>query len=113
MLDLKAIVADVRNTLVSELGQGLLTLYLFGSTARGQYVPGRSDVDWLMVVDPNLPLATAREVFRPLWNRYASVLGHGPLVATPADLALHLALFPALHRALVADARRFIGLAML
>lgn len=113
MLDLKAIVTDVRDTLVSELGEGLLTLYLFGSAARGQYVPGRSDVDWLLIVDPSLPLDAARQVFRPLWNRYASVLGHGPLVATPPDLALHLALFPALHRALVADARRFHGSALL
>jgi hypothetical protein len=109
MLDLKAVVTDVRNALVNGLGQRLLALYLFGSTARGEYVPGRSDVDWLLVVDPGLPLAAARDVFRPLWNRYANVLGHGPLVATPQDLVLHLALFPSLHRALAADARRFHG----
>ena len=113
MVDLKTVVGDVRNTLVTELGEGLLTLYLFGSTARGEYAPGRSDVDWLLIVDPSLPLVDARNAFRPLWNRYADVLGHGPLVATPTDLALHLALFPSLHRALATDARRFHGHAVL
>lgn len=109
MIDLKTVVGDVRNTLVSELGEHLLALYLFGSTARGQYVPGRSDVDFLLIVHPDLPLVAARNAFRPLWNRYADVLGHGPLVAAPTDLALHLTLFPSLHRALIGDARRFHG----
>ncbi len=109
MADLKAVVQDVRDTLAAGLGERMLALYLFGSAARGQYVPGRSDVDLLLVVSPDMPLATARDAFRSLWARHAAVLGHGPLLATPADLALHLALFPALHRALHAEARRFHG----
>jgi predicted nucleotidyltransferase len=113
MVDLVAVVADVRDTLVAELGEYLLALYLFGSAARGEYVPGRSDIDLLLVVDPAMPLVAARNAFRPLWGRHADALGHGPLVATPDDLVLHLALFPALHRALLADARRFHGEAML
>jgi hypothetical protein len=113
MVGLKAVVTDVRDTLLAELGEGLLALYLFGSAARGQYVPGRSDVDLLLVVDPAMPLVAAREAFRPLWERHATALGHGPLVATPDDLTLHLKLFPSLHRALLADARRFHGQSML
>jgi predicted nucleotidyltransferase len=113
MADLRATVRDVRDTLATELGEHLLALYLFGSASRGQYVPGRSDIDLLLVVDPAMPLVAARNAFRPLWKRHADVLGHGPLVATPDDLALHLRLFPSLHRALIADARRFHGEAML
>jgi len=109
MTDLRVVVKDVRDTLTAGLGEHLLALYLFGSAARGQYVSGRSDVDLLLVVGPDMPLAAARRVFRPLWARHADVLGHGPLVATPADLALHLTLFPSLHRALHAEARRFHG----
>lgn len=109
MIDLKAVVKEVRDTLVAELGQHLLALYLFGSAARGEYVPRRSDVDLLLVVDPAMPLVAGRNAFRPLWGRHAGVLGHGPLVATPDDLALHLALFAALHRNLGASARRLHG----
>lgn len=113
MVDLKAVVTDVRDTLADELGEHLLALYLFGSAARGEFVAGRSDVDWLLVVDPTMPFAAARGAFRSLWRRHADVLGHGPLVATPDDLALHLVLFPSLHRSLLAGAFRLHGAAML
>jgi hypothetical protein len=113
VFDLKVIVTQVRDTLVAELGEHLLALYLFGSAARGQYVRGRSDIDLLLVVDPSMPLIVARNVFRPIWQRHASALGHGPLVATPDDLALHLALFPSFHRILLRDALRFHGAPML
>jgi predicted nucleotidyltransferase len=113
MVDLVTVVKDVHHTLVAELDPYLLALYLFGSAARGEYVPGRSDVDLLLIVDPAMPLLAARNAFRPLWQRYADVLGHGPLVTTPDDLVLHLELFPALHHALLADARRFHGEAIL
>jgi predicted nucleotidyltransferase len=113
MVDLKTVVKDVRDTLVADLGEHLLALYLFGSAARGEYVPGRSDVDLLLVVDPRMPLVAARETFRTVWGRHAEVLVKGPMVATPEDLALHLELFPSLHRALLADALRFHGEAML
>jgi hypothetical protein len=81
--------------------------------ARGAYVPGRSDVDLLLVVDPEMPLIVARNVFRLLWKRHGEALGHGPLIATPDDLALHMALFPSLHRVLLSDARRIGGEALL
>jgi hypothetical protein len=113
MVDLKVVVTEVRDTLVNELGEHLLALYLFGSVARGEYVPGRSDVDLLLVVDPEMPLVAARNVFRPLWKRHGEALGHGPLIATPDDLALHMALFPSLHRVLFSDARRIGGEAIL
>jgi hypothetical protein len=109
MVDLKAAVRDVRDTLVAELGEHLLAIYLFGAASRGEYVPGRSDVNLLLVVDPVMPLLATRNAFRPLWGRHSEVMGHGPFVATPDDLALHLTLFPALHRALLADGRRFHG----
>ena len=113
MIDLVAVVKDVHDALVAELGEHLQALYLFGSAARGAYVPGRSDIDLLLVVDPAMPLVAARKAFRPLWERHADVLGHGPLVATPDDLVLHLLLFPSLHRNLLAGARRFHGAATL
>ncbi len=109
MLSLKAIVGEVRRALIAELGDHLRALYLFGPTAQGRYVPGRSDVDLLLVVDPAMPLIAARNAFRPLWEQFADVLGRGPLVATPDDLALHLELSPALHRALLSQALRFHG----
>jgi predicted nucleotidyltransferase len=109
MVDLKTVIKELRDTLIGELGDHLLALYLFGSAARGRYVPGRSDIDLLLVVDPAMPLVAARHVFRSLWARHADAIGHGPLIATPEDLALHLTLFPSLHRALQAEAFRFHG----
>jgi predicted nucleotidyltransferase len=109
VVDLKAVVTDVRDTLVAELDEYLLSLYLFGSAARGQHAPGRSDIDLLLVVAPAMPLAAARSAYRSLWQRYADTLGHGPLVATPDDLALHLELIPSFHRALLTDAIRLHG----
>ena len=103
MVDLKAVITDVRDTLVAELGDHLSTLYLFGSAAREAYVPGRSDIDLLLIVNPEMPLVAARNAFRPLWKRHADALGRGPLVATQEDLWLHLTLFPSLHRSLLAD----------
>jgi hypothetical protein len=109
MVDLKTAVRDVRDTLVAELADDLLAIYLFGAASRRDFVPGRSDVNFLLVVDPVMRLLAARNAFRPLWGRHSELLGHGPFMATPDDLALHLTLFPALHRALLADGRRFHG----
>jgi predicted nucleotidyltransferase len=109
MADLQAVIQEIRDTLIADLGDHLLALYLFGSAARGQYVPGRSDIDLLLVVDPAMPLVAARHVFRSLWARHADTIGHGPLIATPEDLALHLTLFPSLHRALQDQGFRLHG----
>ena len=103
MVDVQEVVADVRDTLVAGLGDHLSTLYLFGSAAREEYVHGRSDVDLLSIIDPEMPLIAARNTFRLVWKRHADALGHGPLVATPQDIQLHLTLFPSLHRSLLAD----------
>jgi hypothetical protein len=105
----KAIVAEACEGLVNDLGSDLASVYLFGSLARGDFEPGRSDIDLLLVVDPSMPLVSARDAFRPLWRENAHIWQHGPLVATPADLALHLALFPAFHRVLCRDARCLYG----
>jgi hypothetical protein len=109
MTDPQAVADAIRQALTAKLGDHLLALYLFGSAACDAYVPGRSDIDLLLVVDPALPLFGVRDGFRPLWLQHADALGHGPWVATPDDLALHLALFPSLHRNLLAGARCLQG----
>lgn len=109
MSDLKTVVVELRDTLTAELGAHVLALYLIGSAARGSFVPGRSDIDLLLVVDADMPLADARRAFRPLVQRYGELLHHGPMVATPDDLASHLALFPALHRNLQSGAVLLAG----
>ena len=69
MVDLKAIIADVRDTLAAELSNYLSTLYLFGPAAREEYVHGSSDIDLLLIVSPEMPLVAARHAFRPgEWN---------------------------------------------
>jgi predicted nucleotidyltransferase len=109
MADLKTVVVELRDTLTTQLGEHVLALYLTGSAARGSFVPGRSDIDLLLVVDPDMQLADARRAFRPLVQRYGELLHHGPMVATPEDLASHLALFPVLHRNLQSGAVLLAG----
>jgi hypothetical protein len=109
MIDPRTVVAEARDSFVAELGNDLTSLYLFGSAARGDYVPGRSDIDLLLVVDPLMPLVAARDAFLPLWERQAGTLGHGPLVATREDLALHMALFPSFQRILLHEGQCIHG----
>ncbi len=109
MTTLKSVIVQVRDALVNELGERLIAFYLYGSASRGEYVPGRSDVNLLLVINPSVRLATVRKAFRPVWDEYAHVLRTGPLVATPDDLALYLELAPELHHVLLAEARRFYG----
>jgi predicted nucleotidyltransferase len=104
MADLRSVVVGLRDTLTAQLGEHVLALYLIGSAARGSFVSGRSDIDLLLVADPDMPLADARRAFRPLVQRYGEFIHHGPMVATPEDLTSHLALFPALHRNLQSGA---------
>jgi hypothetical protein len=109
MIDPGTVIAEARDIFVAELGTDLTSLYLFGSAARGDYVPGRSDIDLLLVVDPSIPLVAARDAFLPLWQRHGDILGHGPLVATQEDLMLHMALFPSFQRILLRDGRCLYG----
>ena len=64
------------------LGQGY-TAILFGSAARGDFVPGRSDVD-LMVVTPDLSPATLRALAKPFESWRQSEY-EPPLVVTRAE----------------------------
>ena len=80
MVDLKTAVRDVRETLVAELADDLLAIYLFGAASRGEFVPGRSDVDFLLVVDPQMPVLAARNAFRPLWGRHGDIKGQQGLI---------------------------------
>jgi hypothetical protein len=109
MSDLQTVIQKVQDTLPAELGDNLLAVYLFGSAARGTYVPDASDLDLLLVGRSGMTLASARAAFRPLWGRHAALLGHGPWVATRQDLEGHLALFPPLHRTLLHEARLLYG----
>ena len=50
------------------LGTRLVGLYVHGSVAMGSFVPGRSDLDLVMVVDEPLGIADKSELVRLLWR---------------------------------------------
>lgn len=64
MDDPHARVRELGELLRQELGDELLGLYLFGSLAVGGFVPGRSDIDLLAVVDSDVDEARLEKLER-------------------------------------------------
>jgi hypothetical protein len=52
----------------SVLGACLIALYLGGSAANGSFIPGRSDLDFVLIVKQPLDLATKSHLVRTLWK---------------------------------------------
>jgi hypothetical protein len=78
--------------LESALGDRLVSLVLYGSLARGAHVPGRSDVNLLLIVTDAAP-ATLRLAAPALaaWSK----AGHAPpLIHTPVEWAASADVYP-------------------
>lgn len=72
--DPRETVAELTSLLVDHLGAALTGLYLFGSLATGGFVPGKSDVDLLAVLDRDVAegdeLAALAELHAGFVSRY-------------------------------------------
>lgn len=78
--------------LQAALGPRLVSLVLYGSVARGTHVPGRSDVNLLLIAS-DASAATLRDAAPPLraWTK----AGHRPpLITTPAEWAASADVYP-------------------
>jgi hypothetical protein len=53
--DVNAILAEVLSGARHVLGKGMIGVYLYGSLAIGGFKPGRSDIDFLVATDADLP----------------------------------------------------------
>src|SRR5262245_37369265 len=82
--------------LVEELqgawGEKLVSAALYGSLASGEYVPGQSDVNLLLVVRDARPEGLERA--GPLLRAAAGQLRVAPFIATPEELRASADVFP-------------------
>jgi predicted nucleotidyltransferase len=73
-------------------GDGLQSIILYGSGARGDYVPGKSDINFLVVLDENAvdDLEQAQPLI-PKWKKRAVAL---PLIMTKAFIDSSIDVYP-------------------
>ncbi len=90
--DLEAAVQALTQGLTAALGDNLVALMLYGSRARGTHVPGRSDVNVMLVVRD----ASASTLHRaaPALNAWVRVAHAPPLIQSEADWAASADVFP-------------------
>jgi predicted nucleotidyltransferase len=73
-------------------GDGLQSIILYGSGARGDYVPGKSDINFLVVLDENAvnDLEKAQPLI-PRWKKRAVAV---PLIMTKAFICSSIDVYP-------------------
>jgi len=73
-------------------GEGLQSLILFGSGARGDYVPGKSDINFLAILDENAVNDLERlQPLIPKWKKRAVAV---PLIMTKAFICSSVDVYP-------------------
>ena len=82
------VVEDIKNI----FGDGLKSIILYGSGARGDYVPGKSDINFLVVLDENAVSDFERaQPLIPKWKKRAVAL---PLIMTKAFIDSSIDVYP-------------------
>lgn len=102
-------VSAVRAKLVQGLGDGLRSLYLYGSLSTGIYQAGQSDVNLLAVVQENINLHDLRSLLKPVWQEHAPIIRKAPLISTEKTLNRHLTLNPILAHHLQSSGELLVG----
>ena len=87
----KEAMASFLEDLLKIPGIPLTSLILYGSAARGDYRPGRSDINLLVVVG-NAGIDVLRSLLDPVFKSRRS--GIAPLFLTPGDIAASVDIFP-------------------
>lgn len=90
--DLETAVQALTTTLSAALGDDLVSLLIYGSAARGNHVPGRSDVNVLIVVR-DASAATLGRAAQAL-NDWVAVARAAPLIQSEADWKASADVFP-------------------
>src|SRR5438477_8231359 len=90
--DREKAIASLARDLPAALGDNLVSLLLYGSAARGDAVPGRSDINVLLVVRD----ASAATLHRasPVLQAWLAVAHAAPLIQSEADWAASADVFP-------------------
>jgi predicted nucleotidyltransferase len=77
----------VIDRLRSALGEGLLSVYLYGSLSDGTYQADQSDINLVALVADPVAVHQVRKMLRAgVWAKYGQTLRQTPLVATPRQI---------------------------
>ena len=83
---------EVTEDLKQALGNDLVGLCVFGSAAGGRYVKGKSDINFLILVQDGAPPVTGRLIsFMKKWQKAGLAV---PLIMTPSYVASSQDVFP-------------------
>jgi hypothetical protein len=94
----------------SALGDGLLSVYLYGSLSDGTYQADQSDINLVVVIGGLSDLHLLREEYRnTIWTVRGPVLRRVPLLATLPALKRHLRLNPLLNAHLCRSGQLLFG----
>ncbi|UCG24225.1 MAG: hypothetical protein JSW55_19240 [Chloroflexota bacterium] len=105
-MTIEAVIGAMR----SALGEGLLSVYLYGSLSDGTYQADQSDINLIAIVDDSANLHVLRDEYRSsIWNARGPVLRRVPLLATIPTLKRHLRLNPLLNAHLRRSGQLFFG----
>jgi len=88
------------------LGDGLLSVSLYGSALTGAYAPGRSDINLLVVVE-RVDLKILRDLLAPVND--GRRFGISPFIITSANLETATEVFPVKFRAIMEGYQLLVG----
>jgi len=89
---MEAAVQELTRGLQAALGPRLMSLVLYGSVARGTHIPGRSDVNVLLIVSD--ASADALRDAAPALRAWAKAGHRPPLIQTPAEWSASADVYP-------------------
>lgn len=106
---MRKIVDTVVHQLVTDLGEQLEAVFLYGSLAQGFYQPDESDINLFLVVSDTVDLHHLRELFAPIWQKHATVLKKAPCLATRSAFVRHMRLNTLLAHHFMRDGQKLHG----
>ncbi len=100
---------DLIEALRRQLGEDLLSVYLYGSRTQPYFQPGYSDINLLVCVADAADIYALRPALLPVWAQHCDVLRRRPAVACTGAVARHLRFAPLLGRHFAEDAQLLWG----
>lgn len=93
---IQKIIDDICGTLTKVFDDELLSIYLYGSLARGTFNPDHSDINLLVNLKDDVDFRKIRQAMRPIWLKNSGAIKQLPLVSNRSSFGHHLTLNPLL-----------------
>ena len=109
MVDMNPAIETISQTLADNLSSELEAIFLFGSHATHRTQTAVSNVNLLLITQPEANIHTIWQQFHPLWQQHKTLLKRAPLVATQQALQRHLQFHPELALHLMQHGQQLAG----